>query len=182
MPQTLIFKFLYLYNPMSKIFQTMTSVISNNPNLKNQRCTSSGCRNIGIRKLGFMAKTQFLCHEENFKKQTLSDQNWEGRARCANLCRTAGEDANTLIWLNWKRIESWIKLWFNNPYIFSTQCCRPYIFQFTNSVRSNNLSLKYVKKPYGFIPLNTNIGIYNAAWPHSWNRVSYTGFHYDTLS
>ena len=38
----------------------MTSVNSNNPNLKYQRFTSSGCRDIGIRKLEFVAKTQFL--------------------------------------------------------------------------------------------------------------------------
>ena len=38
----------------------MTSVNSNNLNLKYQRFTSSGCRDIGIRKLGFVAKTQFL--------------------------------------------------------------------------------------------------------------------------
>ena len=35
------------------------------------------------------------------------------------------------------------KLWFSIPYIFATQCCRPWIFQTINSVRSNNLSLKY---------------------------------------
>ena len=38
----------------------MTSVILNNISLKYQRFTSFGCRNIGIRKLGFVAKTQFL--------------------------------------------------------------------------------------------------------------------------
>jgi len=38
----------------------MTSLISNNISLKYQRFTSFGCRNIGIRKLGFVAKTQFL--------------------------------------------------------------------------------------------------------------------------
>ena len=35
------------------------------------------------------------------------------------------------------------KLWFYNPYIFSTQSCKPLIFQTINSVRSINLSLKY---------------------------------------
>ena len=34
---------------------------SNNLNLKCQRFTASGCRDIGIRKLVFVAKTQFLC-------------------------------------------------------------------------------------------------------------------------
>ena len=35
----------------------MTSVNSNKLNLKYQRLTLSGCRDIGIRKLGFVAKT-----------------------------------------------------------------------------------------------------------------------------
>ena len=35
------------------------------------------------------------------------------------------------------------KLWFYNPYIYGTQRFRPEIFQTVNSVRSNNLSLKY---------------------------------------
>ena len=35
------------------------------------------------------------------------------------------------------------KLRFSNPYIFTTQCRRPYIFQTMSSVRSNNTSLKY---------------------------------------
>ena len=38
----------------------MTSVISNNPNFKNSRFTSSGGRDKGIRKFGIVAKTQFL--------------------------------------------------------------------------------------------------------------------------
>ena len=38
----------------------MTSVKSNNQSLKYQRFTSLGCRYIGIRKFGFVAKTQFL--------------------------------------------------------------------------------------------------------------------------
>ena len=38
----------------------MTSVILNNLSLKYPRFTSFGCRNIGIRKLGFVAKTQLL--------------------------------------------------------------------------------------------------------------------------
>ena len=38
----------------------MTSVNINKLNLKYQRLTLSGCRDIGIRKLGFVAKTQFL--------------------------------------------------------------------------------------------------------------------------
>ena len=35
------------------------------------------------------------------------------------------------------------RLWFYNPYIFATQCLRPYLFQTKYTVRSNNLSLKY---------------------------------------
>ena len=35
------------------------------------------------------------------------------------------------------------KLKFSNPNIFATQCRRPYIFQTMNSVRLNNVSLKY---------------------------------------
>ena len=31
-----------------------------------------------------------------------------------------------------------------NPYIFSTQCLKPYIFQTMNSARSNNLSLAQI--------------------------------------
>ena len=27
---------------------------------------------------------------------------------------------------------------------------------------------------------NKNVGLYNTAWLHSWNRVSDTEFHYDT--
>ena len=38
------------------IFQTMNYAISN-PSLKYQRFTSSGCRDIGIRKFEFVAKT-----------------------------------------------------------------------------------------------------------------------------
>ena len=33
------------------------------------------------------------------------------------------------------------KLWFYNPYIFATRCCRPKIFQTMNCYRSNYLSL-----------------------------------------
>ena len=31
----------------------------------------------------------------------------------------------------------------SDPYIFATQCRRPWIFQTLNSVKSKNLSLKY---------------------------------------
>ena len=43
-----------------------------------------------------------------------------------------------------------------NPYIFATKCRRPWIFQTMNSVRANNLSLKFQT----FTPLVCeNIGI-----------------------
>ena len=35
------------------------------------------------------------------------------------------------------------KLFFSKPYIFATQRWRSWIFQTINSVRSNNISLKY---------------------------------------
>ena len=38
----------------------MNYVRSSNPSLKYQRFTPSGCRDIGIRKFGIVAKTQFL--------------------------------------------------------------------------------------------------------------------------
>ena len=39
----------------------MNAVRSNNVSLKYQRPTPSGCKDIGIRKFEFVAKTQFLC-------------------------------------------------------------------------------------------------------------------------
>ena len=35
------------------------------------------------------------------------------------------------------------KIWFSNPYVFSTQCSKPLIFQTMKYVRLNNPSLKY---------------------------------------
>ena len=43
-----------------QIFQTMNSVRSNNLSLKYQSFTTVGCKDIGIRKFEFVAKTQFL--------------------------------------------------------------------------------------------------------------------------
>ena len=43
-----------------QIFQTMTSVRSKNLNLKFPRFKPSGCKDIGIRKFEFVAKTKFL--------------------------------------------------------------------------------------------------------------------------
>ena len=42
-----------------------------------------------------------------------------------------------------KGIEFLSQTLFSNLYIFATQCRRPLIFQTMNSVRPNNLSLKY---------------------------------------
>ena len=46
-----------------KIFQTMSSVRSNNVSLKYQRPTPPGWTDIGIRKSEFVTKTQFLFSE-----------------------------------------------------------------------------------------------------------------------
>ena len=43
------------------ICQTNNSVISNSLSLKYQRFTPSGCKDIGVRKYKFVAKTQLLC-------------------------------------------------------------------------------------------------------------------------
>ena len=42
------------------IFQTINSIGSNNQSLKNQKLTPLGCKDIGIRKFEFVAKTPFL--------------------------------------------------------------------------------------------------------------------------
>ena len=46
-----------------KIVLSSRYVRSNNPSLKYQRFTSSGCRTVGIRKFEFLAKPQFLLAE-----------------------------------------------------------------------------------------------------------------------
>jgi len=63
LPQNLIFQFYIFATRCHKplIFQTMNSVKSNSLNLKYRRFAPSGCKDIEIRKLGFVAKTQFLC-------------------------------------------------------------------------------------------------------------------------
>ena len=43
----------------------------------------------------------------------------------------------------WKELCLCHKLKFFNHYIFRAKCCRPLIVQTVNSVKSNNLSLKY---------------------------------------
>ena len=44
----------------TEIYQTMNPDTSNNLSLKYQRFTPSGCKDIGIKKFEFVAKTQFL--------------------------------------------------------------------------------------------------------------------------
>ena len=50
-----------------------------------------------------------------------------------------------IVYMNFriKELSFCHKLYFSNLYIFATQCRRPVIFQTMNSVRPNNLSLKY---------------------------------------
>jgi len=43
-----------------QIFQIMNSIILNNQSLKYQRFTRSDCKDIGLRRLEFVTKTQFL--------------------------------------------------------------------------------------------------------------------------
>ena len=63
-PQTLIFLSFYLCNLMSS-FLTKESVTSNNMSLKYQRFTPSGCKDKGIKKYEFVAKTHFKTKELN---------------------------------------------------------------------------------------------------------------------
>jgi len=51
-----------------KLFQTMNTSRSNNLNLKYKRFTKSGCKDIGIKKLEFVAKTQFLSSDSCIKE------------------------------------------------------------------------------------------------------------------
>ena len=58
-------RFSHYYNlatrfPRPLIFQTINSARSNSLSLKYQRFTPSGCKDIGVRKFKFAAKTQFL--------------------------------------------------------------------------------------------------------------------------
>ena len=48
------------------IFQNINFVGSNSLNLKYQSFTLSGCKDKGIRKFEFVAKTQFLCKQIHF--------------------------------------------------------------------------------------------------------------------
>ena len=71
LPQTLIS--LYLLNPMSLTLNISNYVRSNILSLKYQRFTSSGYKDIGIRKFELLAKTQILyssynCTEEQNKR------------------------------------------------------------------------------------------------------------------
>ena len=51
-----------------KIFQTVNSVRSNDVSLTCQRCTPWGCKDIGIRKLDFVAKTMIIQNTEDIYK------------------------------------------------------------------------------------------------------------------
>ena len=67
-----------------KIVLSSRYVRLNNPSLKYQRFTSSGCRTVGIRKFEFLAKPQFLLAEFSlrtgaFKKKTFPGVMWSGR-------------------------------------------------------------------------------------------------------
>ena len=55
--------------PRPLIFQTINSGRSNSLSLKYQRFTPSGCKDIGVRKCKFVAKTQFLY--QTFNKNIL---------------------------------------------------------------------------------------------------------------
>ena len=46
-------------------------------------------------------------------------------------------------YLGLKKLSFCHKLWFSNPVIFATRCCRFLIFQTMNCDRSSSLSLKY---------------------------------------
>ena len=55
-------------------------------------------------------------------------------------------------------------------------------FPFLGSIhlrRFNLLSQKTKRETTEIRCLNKNIGIYKTTWPHSWNRVSDTGFHHE---
>jgi len=53
--------------PRPLIFQNINSGRSKSLSLKYQRFTPSGCKDIGVRKCKFVAKTQFLSENENTK-------------------------------------------------------------------------------------------------------------------
>ena len=59
--------------------------------------------------------------------------------------------------LNLNELSLCFKIWFSDPKVLATQCHKFWILQAKNSVRSNNLSLKYqrfstsVCKDIGFI-------------------------------
>ena len=50
---------------------------------------------------------------------------------------------NEILHSTLKELSLCHKLWFSNPYIYATQCWRPYLFQTMISVISNSLSLNY---------------------------------------
>ena len=70
---------------------------------------------------------------------------------------------HTLFFQSWfpataKELSHCHKLWYFMPFIFTTQCCQPQVFQAMNSDWSNNQSLKYLR----FTPSSfRDIGIMN---------------------
>ena len=78
-------RFSYSYNletcfPRPLIFQTINSGRSNSLSLKYQRFTPSGCKDIGVRKYKFVAKTQFLFSDFSFFRTP--SQNWRSNFLC----------------------------------------------------------------------------------------------------
>ena len=63
LPQILVFLFSFFCETQChrpKIFQTMNSMRSNNISLKYQRFTTSGCKDLGIRKISDKDSIPFL--------------------------------------------------------------------------------------------------------------------------
>jgi len=52
----------------------MNSVRSNNLSLKNEKFRASGCKDAGIRKFEFVAKTHFLCLSQTCAKYQKKDE------------------------------------------------------------------------------------------------------------
>ena len=77
------------------------------------------------------------------------------------------------------KIEFCNKLWFSFPYIFTTQCCKPYIFQTMNSVRINNLNLnirlqRYKIRKFDFVTKTLFLFILFKYYKNKWFREHYS--------
>ena len=68
-------------------------------------------------------------------------------SKCALWLSTTSVPNYSYFWTNFIRFKKKLSFchtfWFSNPYIFATQRRRPFIIQTMNSVKSNNLDLKY---------------------------------------